>query len=64
MRDALSLFDQVYAFTGANIQDEDVAKLLGLIDRELLREEIAHTVAGPEQIEEELKQLFAALSAS
>ena len=38
VRDALSLFDQVYAFTGAKIQDEDVAKLLGLIDRELLRE--------------------------
>lgn len=38
VRDALSLFDQVYAFTGAVIQDEDVAKLLGLIDRELLRE--------------------------
>lgn len=38
VRDALSLFDQVYAFTGANIQDEDVAKLLGLIDRDLLRE--------------------------
>ncbi len=38
VRDALSLFDQVYAFTGTKIQDEDVAKLLGLIDRELLRE--------------------------
>jgi DNA polymerase-3 subunit gamma/tau len=38
VRDALSLFDQVYAFTGERIQDEDVAKLLGLIDRELLRE--------------------------
>lgn len=38
VRDALSLFDQVYAFTGAKIQDEDVVKLLGLIDRELLRE--------------------------
>ncbi len=38
VRDALSLFDQVYAFTGAQIQDEDVARLLGLIDRELLRE--------------------------
>lgn len=38
VRDALSLFDQVYAFTGREIQDEDVAKLLGLIDRELLRE--------------------------
>jgi RNA polymerase sigma factor (sigma-70 family) len=30
--------------------------------RELLREEIANTVAGPEQVEEELRQLFAALS--
>jgi len=38
VRDALSLFDQVYAFTGAKIQDEDVVKLLGLIDREQLRE--------------------------
>jgi RNA polymerase sigma-70 factor (ECF subfamily) len=31
--------------------------------RELLREEIANTVAGPEEVEEELQQLFAALSA-
>ena len=38
VRDALSLFDQVYAFTGNRISDEDVAKLLGLIDRDLLRE--------------------------
>ena len=30
--------------------------------RELLREEIAHTVGGPDQIEEEIRQLFAALS--
>jgi len=30
--------------------------------RELLREEIAHTVEGPEQIDEEIRQLFAALS--
>lgn len=30
--------------------------------RELLREEIAHTVDTPEQIEEEIRQLFAALS--
>jgi RNA polymerase sigma-70 factor (ECF subfamily) len=30
--------------------------------RELLREEIANTVAGPEEIEEELRQLLAALS--
>lgn len=38
VRDALSLFDQVYAFTGSKIEEEDVARLLGLIDRELLRE--------------------------
>ena len=31
--------------------------------RELLREEIANTVAGPEEVEEELRHLFAALSA-
>ena len=30
--------------------------------RELLREEIAHTVSRPEEIEEELRQLFAALA--
>lgn len=30
--------------------------------RELLREEIANTVSGPEQVEEELRQLFAALA--
>ena len=29
--------------------------------RQLLREEIANTVAGPEEVEEELRQLFAAL---
>jgi RNA polymerase sigma-70 factor (ECF subfamily) len=31
--------------------------------REILREEIAHTVAGPAEIEEELRHLFAALGA-
>jgi RNA polymerase sigma factor (sigma-70 family) len=31
--------------------------------REILREEIAHTVSGPEQIEEEIRALFAALEA-
>ena len=35
-RDALSLFDQVLAFSGAEVKDEDVSALLGLIDRELL----------------------------
>ena len=30
--------------------------------RELLREEIAHTVSGPEQVEEEIRALFSAVS--
>jgi RNA polymerase sigma factor (sigma-70 family) len=30
--------------------------------RELLRDEIAHTVAGPEQVEEEIRALFSALA--
>jgi DNA polymerase-3 subunit gamma/tau len=35
-RDALSLFDQVLAFSGEEVKDEDLQALLGLIDRELL----------------------------
>jgi DNA polymerase III subunit gamma/tau len=37
VRDSLSLFDQVLAFTGDEVPDADVAGLLGLVDRELLR---------------------------
>ncbi len=36
VRDALSLFDQVLAFTGDEVADEEVAGILGLVDRELL----------------------------
>jgi DNA polymerase-3 subunit gamma/tau len=36
VRDALSLFDQVLAFTGEEVKDEEVGGLLGLVDRELL----------------------------
>ena len=36
VRDGLSLFDQVLAFTGEEVKDEEVAGLLGLVDRELL----------------------------
>ena len=36
VRDALSLFDQILAFTGETVKDEEVAGLLGLVDRELL----------------------------
>jgi DNA polymerase-3 subunit gamma/tau len=35
-RDALSLFDQVLSFSGDEVKDEDLAALLGLVDRELL----------------------------
>ena len=46
MRDALSLFDQVLAFSGTEVRDEDVAALLGLIDRELLLARLAGGGAG------------------
>jgi DNA polymerase-3 subunit gamma/tau len=36
VRDSLSLFDQVLAFTGEDVKDDEVAGLLGLVDRELL----------------------------
>ena len=36
VRNSLSLFDQVLAFTGDEIPDADVAGLLGLVNRELL----------------------------
>ncbi len=36
MRDAQSLLDQVIAFAGKDIRDEDVARALGLVDRKLL----------------------------
>jgi len=36
MRDAQSLFDQVLAYAGKEIKDEDVAAALGLADRDLI----------------------------
>jgi DNA polymerase III subunit gamma/tau len=36
VRDALSLFDQVLAYSGDEVLDKDLQALLGLIDRELL----------------------------
>jgi DNA polymerase-3 subunit gamma/tau len=38
MRDAQSLLDQVVAFSGLNVQDEDVAQLLGTVGMEYLVE--------------------------
>jgi DNA polymerase-3 subunit gamma/tau len=38
MRDSLSTLDQVLAFCGENVADDDVAALLGVVDRRLLLE--------------------------
>ncbi len=38
MRDSLSTLDQVLAFCGDNVRDEDVATLLGVVDLRLLHE--------------------------
>jgi DNA polymerase III subunit gamma/tau len=46
VRDALSLFDQVLAFSGTEVKDEDVSALLGLVDRELLLRASGAVVAG------------------
>jgi DNA polymerase-3 subunit gamma/tau len=45
MRDALSAFDQVIAFASARITAEDVATVLGLVQRDLLFD-IAEAIAG------------------
>jgi len=45
-RDALSLFDQVLSFSGAEVRDEDISALLGLVDRELLLGSSRAVVAG------------------
>jgi DNA polymerase-3 subunit gamma/tau len=41
MRDALSTFDQVIAFCGETVADEDVQGLLGMVDRRLLMETLS-----------------------
>ena len=46
VRDALSLFDQVLAFSGSEVKDEDVTALLGLVDRELLLRASSAVVSG------------------
>jgi DNA polymerase III subunit gamma/tau len=40
LRDAQSLLDQVIAYAGKDIHDEDVAEVLGLIDRKMLSDTI------------------------
>jgi DNA polymerase-3 subunit gamma/tau len=38
MRDAMSLLDQVIAFSGTSLTEEDVARVLGVADRKILHE--------------------------
>ena len=45
LRDAQSLLDQVIAYAGKNIRDEDVGEVLGLIDRKVLSDTI-EAIAG------------------
>ncbi len=40
LRDAQSLLDQVIAYAGKDIHDEDIAEVLGLIDRKMLSDTI------------------------
>jgi len=40
LRDAQSLLDQVIAYAGKNIRDEDITEVLGLIDRKILNDTI------------------------
>jgi len=40
LRDAQSLLDQVIAYAGENIRDEDISEVLGLIDRKILGDTI------------------------
>jgi DNA polymerase-3 subunit gamma/tau len=40
LRDAQSLLDQVIAYGGKNIRDEDIAEVLGLIDRKILNDTV------------------------
>lgn len=46
MRDALSVLDQVLAFCDVQVADEDVAALLGVVDRRLLLEASQAVFAG------------------
>ncbi len=46
MRDAMSLLDQVIAFSGANLSGEDVAHVLGVADRKILHDLAAALVGG------------------
>jgi len=49
MRDSLSVFDQVLAFCGNSVSDEDVATMIGAVDRRLLADISGAVFAGDTQ---------------
>jgi DNA polymerase-3 subunit gamma/tau len=49
MRDSITCFDQVLAFCGNTVADEDVATLVGVVDRRLLAELSSAVFAGNTQ---------------
>ena len=49
MRDSLSVFDQVLAFCGDTVADEDVSAMIGAVDRRLLAEISAAVFGGDTQ---------------
>jgi DNA polymerase-3 subunit gamma/tau len=60
MRDSLSTLDQVLAFCGDNVLDEDVTSLLGVVDRRLLLETSASVFArDPAGVLESVQQVDA-----
>lgn len=46
MRDAMSLLDQVIAFSGKNLTDADVARVLGVADRKVLHDLSSAVLSG------------------
>jgi len=46
MRDAMSLLDQVIAFSGTKLSGEDVTRVLGVADRKILHELASALIAG------------------
>ncbi len=59
LRDAESLLDQVIAYAGKNIRDDDIAEVLGLIDRKILSDTI-EAIAGQdvERCMEAVEQVY------
>ena len=49
MRDSITAFDQVLAFCGDTVTDEDVATIIGAVDRQLLADTSAAIFAGDPQ---------------